>query len=86
MQIGVTVTDEDIRLGTPKNPNKCPVALALLRETGANSVMVTETTAVAMMDDCVLDGDLPADVEDFVRRFDSGLAVPRIDFELDMVD
>lgn len=77
-RVMVEVTRDDISYGRTMNSTRCPVALALLRTTGADRVMVRQHYAVIGTFHVVL----PDAVVKFVSEFDFGLQVKPFSFEV----
>jgi hypothetical protein len=79
MRVRVQVTDEDILVGKPRDPARCPVARASARATGlAARVGPTSLT---------LSGTaypLPGFVEQWVGDFDAGRPVGLLTFDVDL--
>ena len=82
-RIRITVTAEDIAYGVPCKSNRCPIALAILRSTGASHVSVSATDWTAWhTDDGSITGHLPNRAQKFVARFDDEEAVQPSTFVL----
>jgi hypothetical protein len=71
-EVVVSVTDEDIRLGKPKDGTCCPVALALRRAFPGVSVLDLDQDEAEILFDNgdSLTLDLPPDAGHFVNQFD----------------
>lgn len=81
----IKVTQDDIDKGQPYNCNRCPIALALMRELKINEVEVDGSKAdyiVTINNERIWYGiELPQDAFNFVMRFDEGENVGPIAFE-----
>ena len=72
VKLRVEVTEEDIDLGVRRNPEWCPVALALIRCPGVRYAQVFGSRAFATLDDDrELALSLPDKANDFIVDFDS---------------
>ncbi len=80
----VSVTEEDIKWGTPRTCYSCPVALALCRELGWHGADVTErfVTRIDEEGDSVETFCTPAVVTRFVKAFDANRPVKPFSFTL----
>ena len=78
--ITVTVTPRDIVKGKQWSACGCPVALALRRATGRK----ISVGPLELADEDETHVDLPAEVVDFIRRFDRGEPVEPFRFEIDL--
>lgn len=98
MKRTVTVLQEDIDNGEPRKPSRCMVSLAVRRDLidlleelpeGVDK-FTSVTTCTDKLYVCDLQADLPAEVSDRIRRFDSypGSGVPKeiepFKFEIDL--
>ncbi len=87
MKKRICVTEKDIQKGEAACCNRCPVALALHRELGAEYFvgLLIGSGWVAFVADRGEDSlRLPVSCGDFAFRFDCGLAVEPFEFELDV--
>lgn len=73
----VKVTEELIKNGLPRNPEQCPVALAL-REALPNRRVVVEAEEIWIEGEGY---DMPSHVWEFVNRFDTGKPVVAFEFD-----
>lgn len=79
----VKVTDEDIQNGKSYDPCKCPIALALRRQTGLNAAVGNGATLFT--DDLITyeSTNWPEIADRFIINFDTGRPVTPIEFDLD---
>ena len=85
----VTVTDEDIRVGKPSEPGRCPVALASRRrltELGCTddlSVLTVDTVVISWPGQYCL---LSRRCRQWIRRFDNREHVEPATFRVEQMD
>lgn len=83
MKIEVNVTKEDIIKGVPKDGQSCPIALALLRATGADEVDVTRESITIDRGGVRKRIKAPETATAFIDAFDYGYALDPISFTLE---
>lgn len=76
----IKVTKEDITLGTPSHVSSCPIARAIMWQSGV-PVHVGIDRVIIKLDDTVLVWSTPRSVRRFVRRFDHDQPVKPFSFE-----
>lgn len=83
----VDVTYLDIMQGIPKNPNFCPIALAVLRalKPAARYVGVgSDLLEIGENDNPLFIVPLPEEAKEFVEKFDAGQPVKSFSFEVNL--
>lgn len=78
----IQVSQGDIDNGTPGMCGFCPVAVALLRQTGAVWLVYSDGQARPYIGDPAVRITLPPEVAEAVRRYDAGLGMEPFEFDL----
>jgi hypothetical protein len=83
----INVTQDDIAKGKKNNCLRCPVALAVIRETGIHDVYVygSSVTFYRHSDQCCERYNTD-EVSEFIENFDGGGTVAPFSFELEVPD
>jgi len=83
MKLTITVTAEDIRLGRPGDPYRCPITLAVLRHPSFKDKEVATSCYFLVTNFCGV-YRLPPEAISFIKAFDTAMKVKPLSFEIEV--